>query len=121
MACRLFERALDRGLTVRIAAVGAQPPMATDATLKDKGYSTREREPRPIYCAAPGSPFAAGRILAPSRAATAQESMARETKKPLYPTYGPGAFLLWHINAYIRSYYQYDCPSGEGVARCSTG
>ncbi len=121
MPYRVTEGAFGAGFTARIADTLAEPPVARGATLEEEDYSTRERDPRRIHCAAPGFPFAAGRILAPLRAATAEESVERETKNPRHTAYGPGAFQLWQIGAYRGSYHNYGLPLGEGPARCSTG
>ena len=53
MPCRLIEGALHGGFPVRLAAIVARPPMASGETLKDKDYSAREHDPRPIHCTAP--------------------------------------------------------------------
>lgn len=96
-----------------IERIAADLPSVRGATVENDDYSTRQCDLRWILYGTPGFEVVYKKVLEALRAAGIEEDGRWEWENLQYTAYGPGGFHNWHIDAYRRTYNQYDLPLGK--------
>ena len=113
MLYKVLKGALDGEFIARIEDAVAELPMEKGATVENDDYSTRDCDLRWIRYDTPVFDYARERIFGALRTNGIEEPKSWALENLQYTAYGPGGFHNWHIDAYRRTYNQYDMALGE--------